>query len=622
MVPRPREQDPAGSDRNEPSAGSGRRPGGFGRRGLDAAATAGAASGASVALSEVSLRIEDGLLMAFGPDGDPLPPAVFVATAQEQPEALVRFDDGPMVPPMRAAAVLEAQAKGPLAGVGDGAAADRWIRSMLGLAPQPAMAAAAELQGERRVCELTAFARELMISMPAGGAFLITEAGERATTAAGLVLPDGARISVSRLIERIRAEVGPWPAPAAGAPRPSVELALTECGIQLAGGGIVLELPSIGAVRLVDLDGVPEGPRASIFLTTGEPAAVADLVRTLSKARAAEVASDERARPAQDHSAGDTMVLSLDWPEIIAAAADGTADLGALGTALERCQAQLPSATVVGMPAGASLSAGRQHADGSWSLAADDLRGLSLRLPPAAQGDLALEITVRALQGEATRTVTVRRPPRAAPGDAAAPPAAAPSAATSGRATPIRLAVRLPAGEGVNRKDIALVIIGGVPPCAVLSAGIDNGDGSWLLSTQDLVGLELSVPVGHAANLTLDVTAVAVTSRDGELASAADRLELALEATARPIPLRIDQAAVGGLQALMIRDLPPGARLSAGTYDPSIDAWVVLPRQVDGLGVIPAAAGGGFELTVLGLVRGADGRAETRLLTRLPITPA
>ena len=649
MVPRPLEQDPAGPDRDRAPASSGRRHHGFGRRGLDGGAAP--ATPAGVALSTVALRIEDGLLMAFGADGDPLPPAVFAAAAQEQPGALVRFGDT-TVAPLRAAAVLEAQTRGPLTGASDGAAAERWIRSMLGLGPQPATTSAAELEDERRVCELTAFARELMISLPAGGTFLITEAAGAGAATAGLLLPDGTRISLARLIERIRTEVGPRPAPhppAAGTPR-GAEIALSECGIQRADGGIVLALPSIGAVRLVELAGAaPEGPRVGIFLAGGAPATVAELAATLGHVRPPDGAPEERA-PARNPSAGDTMELPLDWPAMIEVAADGTADLGMLGRALEACRAQLPSATLVGLPAGAALSAGRRHTDGSWSLAADDMRGLRLRLPPAAPDALALEITVRALQGEATRTLTVRRPPRpqtaaaatpaaappsAAPGTrpapeaaakrataAATPAAATPRAAPGNGASPIRLAVRPPAGAGVNPKDVALVILRGVPPGATLSAGLDNGDGSWMLSTQDLVGLELSVPAGCAADLTLEVTALAVTSREGALASAAERLRLSLDPAARPIPLALDRAAAAGLQALMIRDLPEGARLSAGTYDPAIDAWVVLPRQLDGLCVVPAGAGGGFTLTVMGLARAADGRAETRLVARLPVAAA
>ena len=652
MVPRPLEQEAAGPDRSQPPASSGRRHAGFGRRRLDP----GAAAGGGVALSQVTLKIEDGLLMALGPDGDPLPPAVFAAAAQEQPAALVRLSDGTPVAPTRAAAVLQAQAKGPVADRCEGAAAaERWIRSMLGLGPQPATASAAELEDERRVCELTAFARELMIGLPAGATFLITEAAGPAAASAGLVLPDGTRIAVACLIERIRAELCPPPAPrqtAAGAAPPAAEVALSECRIRRAGAGVVLELPSIGAVRLIDLpEAAPEGPRVGLFRASGAPATVADLAATLGPARPAESGLDEPA-PARAPSAGDTMVLSLDWPEIIEAAADGTADLGMLGAALEACGAQLPSATVVGLPAGAALSAGRRHDDGSWSLAAEDLRGLQLRLPAAAPGDLALEITVRALQGEAIRTLAVRHSPRPQPPAAAAPPRPQPAAAAAAKtaaapgagaapcpqpaaiaaaqavgapgagATPIRLAVRLPAGAGINPKDIALVILGGVPQGAALSAGIDNGDGSWMLSTQDLVGLELSLPAGCPADLTLEVTALAVTSREGEMARAGERLRLSLGAAARPVPLVIDQAAAQGLQALMIRDLPAGARLSAGTYDPAIDAWVVLPRQLDGLCVIPALVGSAFTLTVMGLARAADGRAETRLVTRLPVAAA
>jgi hypothetical protein len=71
----------------------------------------------------------------------------------------------------------------------------------------------------------------------------------------------------------------------------------------------------------------------------------------------------------------------------------------------------------------------------------------------------------------------------------------------------------------------------------------------------------------------------------------------------------------------MIRDLPREARLSAGTYDPASDAWIVLPRQLDGLSVTPADAAD-FTLTVMGIARDAAGRAAARLVTRLEVRPA
>jgi len=49
-------------------------------------AVPGAADAPALPLARASLRIEDGVLMAFGPEGDPIPPAAFAAAAARQPE--------------------------------------------------------------------------------------------------------------------------------------------------------------------------------------------------------------------------------------------------------------------------------------------------------------------------------------------------------------------------------------------------------------------------------------------------------------------------------------------------------------------------------------------------------
>ena len=45
---------------------------------------------------------------------------------------------------------------------------------------------------------------------------------------------------------------------------------------------------------------------------------------------------------------------------------------------------------------------------------------------------------------------------------------------------------------GLYNETIDFVTIGGVPSGAVLSAGSDNGDGSWTLSEGDLAGLTIT----------------------------------------------------------------------------------------------------------------------------------
>jgi Ca2+-binding RTX toxin-like protein len=69
-------------------------------------------------------------------------------------------------------------------------------------------------------------------------------------------------------------------------------------------------------------------------------------------------------------------------------------------------------------------------------------------------------------------------------------------------------------------ESLASLTISGVPEGAVLSAGTDNGDGSWTLSggdLDDLAALTLTPPAHSSRDLSLSVTA---TSTDGGVASA------------------------------------------------------------------------------------------------------
>ena len=169
------------------------------------------------------------------------------------------------------------------------------------------------------------------------------------------------------------------------------------------------------------------------------------------------------------------------------------------------------------------------------------------------------------------------------------------------------------------------MIIRGVPAGGALSAGIDDGEGRWVLSPRQLAGLTLTPPPGWSEPLTLEVTAVAVRNRAGEVATATESVVVALDAPAeRVLALAIDPAALlrdvrPTPSALMIRNVPPGARLSAGTYDPATDGWVLRPDQLDGLTVTTPLGQGDFTLTVLGISLAAGARAEARLLTRLPV---
>ena len=184
------------------------------------------------------------------------------------------------------------------------------------------------------------------------------------------------------------------------------------------------------------------------------------------------------------------------------------------------------------------------------------------------------------------------------------------------------LPIRLPGGTRLDAERIALVVIAGVPQGALLSAGIDNGDGSWMLSPQDLAGLTLRPPAGCSEDVALEVTALAVENPEGELAAASETIRVPF-GRHTSIALAIDPALLQtdgrGLNALVLRNLPEGASLSAGTYEPAIDGWVLLPRQLPGLMLTMPAGQSAFTLTVMGVALGGGGSGEAKILTRLPI---
>jgi hypothetical protein len=99
---------------------------------------------------------------------------------------------------------------------------------------------------------------------------------------------------------------------------------------------------------------------------------------------------------------------------------------------------------------------------------------------------------------------------------------------------------------------------------------------------------------------------------------------VALDAPAETVvPVQIDPAVIrdGGPapDVLMIRGVPAGARLSAGTYDPATNGWVLRPDQLAGLELAAPSGERGVVLAVMAITLGAGGRAEARLLARLPV---
>lgn len=243
---------------------------------------------------------------------------------------------------------------------------------------------------------------------------------------------------------------------------------------------------------------------------------------------------------------------------------------------------------------------------------------------------------------------------------AAAPPKPRNKAAAPAPVRPPQVAVE-PAADtlqaDLDADSMVLVVMHGVPEDAQLSTGVRDDDGSWAISPRDLATVTISLAsAGSSAGASeaqgadgdLSITGIAL-AENGELvamsetvpladylgdpgarppasdidaAPAAPAANVASDAEPRRIALDLNPPALAGgaVDALVIRDLPPGARLSAGAYDPAIDGWVLRPQDLSGLAILPPPEmRADFTVTLLGIALHEGDSNAARVLARLPV---
>ncbi len=287
------------------------------------------------------------------------------------------------------------------------------------------------------------------------------------------------------------------------------------------------------------------------------------------------------------------------------------------------------SVVVSNVPEGASLSAGIENGDGSWSLSADDLDGLSVTPPSDFSGSFDLEVTAISTEADgdsatgAASTLTVNVE------GVADGPSVEVAAASGIEDSPISLEIT-PALSDTDGSETLSVVVSNVPEGASLSAGIDNGDGSWSLTTAELDGLSITPPSDFSGSFDLDVAAVS-TEVDGDSAtSAASTLTVNVEGVAdgpsvqvataygfedSPISLDINASTTDtdGSETLsvVVSNVPEGASLSAG-IDNGDGSWTLSAEDLDGLSVTPPSDfSGSFDLEVTAISTEADGDSAT-----------
>lgn len=151
--------------------------------------------------------------------------------------------------------------------------------------------------------------------------------------------------------------------------------------------------------------------------------------------------------------------------------------------------------------------------------------------------------TVRDGGGEAANVATVSINVTAV---ADAPAVSAGAAASGNENAPIPLDVSA-ALTDLDGSEVLAVTIAGVPAGAVLSAGTDNGDGTWTLTPAQLVGLTILVPdnLSGDAAFTLTVTATATEQSNGSTATTTATTEVTVRNVA---PTAAFEAPAGGVE--------------------------------------------------------------------------
>lgn len=345
---------------------------------------------------------------------------------------------------------------------------------------------------------------------------------------------------------------------------------------------------------------------------------------------------------------GDTAITTSTMPVSIIAVADapdlaaslgdthedGAADLDITGTLVDTDGSEELSYEISGLPAGSSLSAGIENADGTWTLSPDDLDGLQFNPPEDYSGDITFEVAALATEpnGDTARTEAVVE-------GNVTPVADTPDQSVNNVSGQEDTAIAIDVSSALTDSSETLSVqISNVPNGATLSHGTDLGNGIWSVDPADLSNLTVTPPADFSGSFDLEITSTA-TESDGSTASTSDTFTVAVSGVA-DVP-DLDTTAASGSEgdtsislditsaltdvdnsetlSITVADLPNGVVLSAGTQNAD-GTWTLEPGDLNGLTMTaPEDFSGDFNLSISATSTEADGDTAVSSAT-LPVS--
>ncbi len=256
-----------------------------------------------------------------------------------------------------------------------------------------------------------------------------------------------------------------------------------------------------------------------------------------------------------------------------------------------------------GIPEGAHLNKGTDNGDGTWSLSAGEISGLIMTPPLDYEGTFTVQVTAISTDGGidvSSFNVDI-----------------VPGLDVENAVGTEDLAISLVIDAGTASE----ITIANLPDGAVLSAGTDNGNGTWTLTSQQLDGLTITPPANSDEDFTLSVRAddgepvELIVQVDADADAPTLDLSDASGSEDGAIALNIASALTDtdGSESLSITisDIPEGSVLTdgAGNAITITDGSATLTQgQLEGLTITPPDDyAGSFDLNVTATSTEANG---------------
>ncbi|MGI9493528.1 MAG: hypothetical protein ACR2QF_14110 [Geminicoccaceae bacterium] len=406
----------------------------------------------AIDLADVELSIERGLVMAFGPLGDPIPPQLLKEACVRQPQATLQLPDGLTVDHKRLITVIEAQQAGQLAEHPN----DEWVKAMLG-AEECFEPTSSELLASEDLEGKSVPVGNLVLDMPSGETIRLFDAhpgGEGVDRPARLMV-DGKPVSITGL-----------GALAGRSDRRDRSQPVSNPVISVRGEDLAILLEDQIEARLETTSTVWDGEaKVALFLEDGRPISIDDLTMLLGDippCRPPEVQVSAKTYPLMGDHGPD---FDLEEATIV---------------------------TVSDMPEGWSLSAGRRDKRGSWILDPSSLMNASVRVSRLDPGPHSLHVKVISSIGrEGTldqQTCTIVMPPNAS-ADQVEPLPPSPQE-DPGRLFSIALVLDEEEASRAGHADA--ILLRGIPKDVSLSSGVfDPSLNGWVFKPEHLDGLTI-----------------------------------------------------------------------------------------------------------------------------------